>query len=88
MDNKLIIKIKNALNTNHPIERINEIVDEFDEIQRLIKWRENMLLDGDKLSGNENELNRVTKIIEKSDYYMSICECDIDKEVRKYFSNM
>ena len=85
MDNALIKKLKNAITTSHPIEAVNEIIAEYDEILRLAEWRKKILLSGRSLKRHEKELNKIAKIIEESGYYICFCDKDIDKEVRKYF---
>jgi hypothetical protein len=88
MNNALIKKLKYAMKTSHPIEAVNEIIAEYDEILRLAEWRKNILLSGKSLKTHEKELNKIAKIIEDSGYYISFCDKDINIEVKEYFRNL
>jgi len=88
MDNALIKKLKNAMTTSHPIEAVNEIIQEYDEILKMAKWRKKIILSGDYLKKHKTELDRIAQIIEDSGYYICFCDKDIDKEVRSYFRNL
>ena len=88
MDNALIKKLKNGLTSSHPIEAVYEIIQEYDEILKMAKWRKKIILSGKSLKRHQKELDRIAKIIEDSGYYLCFCEKDIDKEVREYFRNL
>ena len=88
MNNILIKKLKSAIDSSHPIEAVNEIINEYDELIKLAEWRNNVLEKGTSLKRNQKELNRIAKMIEESGYHISICENDIEKNVRNYFRDM
>lgn len=88
MDNTLIKKLKTGMKTSHPIEAVNEIIQEYDEILKLAEWRKKTILSGKSLKKHQKELDRIAKIIEDSGYYISFCKNDVDKEVREYFRNL
>lgn len=81
-------KIKSALNTEHPTELIGEIVNDYEEIMKLAEWRNNVLMHGKNLKKNQNEINRINKILEESGYFYCTTEFDIDKKVREFFQKM
>lgn len=88
MNNALIKKLKDAMTTSHPIEAVNEIISEYDEVLRLAEWRKKILLSGKTIKTHEKELKKIGKIIDESGYYISFCDKDIDKEVREYFREL
>ena len=88
MNNILIKKLRIAMNTSHPIEAINEIITEYDEILKLAEWRKNILGSGKSLRKNQKEINRIASILEESGYHISFTRKDIEKDVREYFRNM
>lgn len=88
MNNILIKKLKSAIDSSRPVEAVNEIINEYDELIKLAEWRNNILEKGSNLKKNQKELIRIAKLIEESGYHISICENDIEKNVRKYFRDM
>ena len=88
MNSILINKIKKALKTEHPIESINEIVSEYEEIRRLSEWRNKILLSGNSLKKNEKELNRIAELVSSSEYFSPFCGDECFFDMFKYFSNL
>lgn len=78
-------KLKKAIKSPHPIEAVNEIISEYDELHRLAVWRLTTIKSGKNLKKHQKELDRIADLLEKSGYYVSFCEEDLDKEIRKYF---
>lgn len=81
-----IEKLKRALKTKHPIEAINEIITEYEELIRLASWRQSILLSGKSLKKHQKELDRIANLLEENGLFECIGEQDLDKEVRKYFN--
>ena len=88
MNNAFFKKIKSALNSEYPTELIGEIINEYEEIIKLAEWRNNVLMEGKNLKENQNEINRINKILEESGYFYCTTEFDIDKKVRNFFQEM
>lgn len=76
------------METSHPIESINEVINEYDELMKLGEWRKNILGSGENLKKNQTELNKIALMFEESGYYISLSKKDIEKEVREYFREM
>ena len=68
MNNILIKKLRIAMNTSHPIEAINEVINEYDEVLKLAEWRKNILGSGKSLRKNQKEINRIASILEAVSY--------------------
>ena len=88
MNNILIIKIKNALKTDYPIETIKEIISEYEEIHRLSVWRNKIIKEGIHLERHEEEIKRIGEVLESSGYYTALCDEDLIIELRKYFREL
>lgn len=88
MNDVLIKKIKNAINSSHPIELINEIIVEYDEIRKLAEWRMETLKNGKDLKKHQKEIERIASMLEESGYHYSTSKSDIDKEVRDFFKKL
>lgn len=88
MNRVLIKKLKEAINSSHPIDAINEIISEYEELIRLAEWRIEILESGKSLKRHEKELERISKMLEDSGYYDSITDSDIRKKVREYFRKL
>jgi hypothetical protein len=85
--NKLLIKkIKTALKSTRPIESIKEVVSEFEEIERLVKWREDILLSGN-IEKHKKELDRIVDLMVKYGYPYDIHEDSIEAMIRKHIKN-
>lgn len=84
----LIQKLKTAMKSSHPIEVVNEYINEYDEIMKSAEWRINTIKNGKNLKKNQKELDMVAKMLEKSGYYSVMEKNDISKKVREYFRNM
>lgn len=83
--NKIFIqKLKKALKTKHPIEAVNEIISEYDEIVKLASWRQKTLIIGKNLKKHQKELERIAKLLEDNGFY-DVLNDDVDKDVRNYF---
>lgn len=85
MNQVFIQKLKKALKTNHPIEAVNEVISEYEELINLAAWRQKILLSGKNLKKHQKELDRIAKLLEENGFYEGVTEQDLDKEVRKYF---
>jgi hypothetical protein len=88
MNTILIQKLKSAMKSSHPLEVINEIITEYDEIIKLAEWRKEILESGKNLKRNQKELNRIAKMLEESGYYTPYLKDDLEKDVREFFRNM
>ncbi len=82
MNSILINKIKNAFEGDHPIDTIKEVISEYEELQRLAKWRNNVLSMGDDLVKQKDKLDEVEERLIEAGYYIDI---DIDSQVKEYF---
>lgn len=85
MNQVFIQKLKKALKTKHPIEAINEVISEYEELIKLAAWRQKILVSGKSLKKHQKELDRIANLLEENGFYESVSEQDLDKEVRKYF---
>lgn len=83
MNSLLLKKVKNALKSTRPLEKIKDIVDEFEEIERLVKWREKILLNGD-IEKHREELDDISEIMDKYQYPYDIHEDSVDAMLKKY----
>ena len=80
----LLKKLKRALKTSNPLESIKEIVNEFDELSRLAKWKQKTLEKGTNLKRHRPELDRVSELLEKNGFYCYTNEEMLD-EIRSYY---
>lgn len=85
MHNILIEKIKNALKTYEPIETIKEIVSEYEELDRLAKWRISILEKSKILKKDQTKIDEVEERLRDAGYYLQI---DINNHVKNYFYNL
>ena len=83
MNTLLLQKIKSALKTNRPVDTIKDIVREFEEIERLVKWREGIILKGD-IEKHKDELDKITDIMLKYRYPYDIHEDSMDALIKKH----
>lgn len=88
MNDILINKIKNALKTDYPLDSVKEVVAEYDEINRLSKWRNKIIKDGIHLERHEEELKRISEVLISSGYHSALCDENIIEELREYFKNI
>lgn len=83
MNSLLLKKIKIALKSTKPLESIQDVVDEFDEVERLVKWRERVLISGD-IKKHKKELDKIVEIMDKYSYPYDIHKDSLDAMVREY----
>jgi len=84
--NKLLLeKLKIALKSTRPLEAIKDIIADFEEVERLAKWREKIILSGKDIEKNKEELNKIEKILEIYNYPYDYSKDFIDKMLKKYF---
>ena len=88
MNDIFINKLKKAINNSHPIESINELISEYEELKRLAKWKDEIISSGNDYEKHKTELNRITKILEKNGYYDSIIIDKIDQDLRNFFKKL
>jgi hypothetical protein len=85
MQNILIKKIKNALKTENPLESIKDIVSQYEEIQRLVKWRDKIISSGEYFGSKIKEVEEVNEKIMKSGFYEETLEQQFNREIKEYF---
>lgn len=85
MQNILIKKIKNALKSDHPLENIRDIIYQYEEIQRLVKWRDKTISSGEYFGSKIKEVEEVNEKITKSGFYEETLEQQFNREIREYF---
>ena len=88
MKNILIKKIKNALKTENPIETIEEIIAQYEDIERLIKWRDDIISSGKYFGTMIGEVEDVNNKIGDSGYYQESVSEYFDRKIREYFENI
>lgn len=87
--NKIFIeKLKNALESKHPLEKIKELINEYEELFRLAKWREDIILSGKGYYTHKKELNQIKELLEENGYFTSIEDHEFEVEVRKFFDKL
>lgn len=86
MNTLLLEKIKKALKGSYPVETIKEIVREFEEIERLVKWRESIILSGD-IEKHRKEIDKISDLMLEYRYPYDIHEDSMDAIVKKYIKN-
>lgn len=87
--NKLLIeKLKKALQSTRPLESIQEIINEFEEVERLVKWRERILMSGKNLEKHRKELDKIVDLMIKYGYPYDFHEDSCEAAVRKYFKEL
>lgn len=84
MNTLLLEKIKKALKSPRPLDAIKEIISEFEEVERLVKWREKVIIKGEQIDMHRSELDRILEIMKKYQYPYDIHEDSIDALIRKY----
>jgi len=87
MNRLLIKKLKQALDSTHPLESVKEIIDEFEEVDRLIRWREKIIISGENLDKHKKELDNISKLMVKYEYPEDFYECCLENRVRKYIED-
>lgn len=87
--NKLLIeKIKIALKSTRPIDAINDVIREFEEVERLVKWREKILISGKNIKRHRKELDNVVMLMKKYNYPYDISKDNMDTLVKEYFEKI
>ncbi len=84
MNRLLLEKIKKALKSTRPIEKIMDIVAEFEEVERLVKWREEVLMCGQNIEKHKKELDKVAELMVKYQYPYDIHKDSVDALIKKY----
>jgi hypothetical protein len=84
MNRLLLKKIKKALESTRPLETIKDIVAEFEEVERLVKWREEVLTKGNHIEKHRKELDRVAELMIKYQYPYDIHQDSVDALLKKY----
>jgi hypothetical protein len=84
MNRLLLKKIKKALDSTRPLETIREIVSEFEEIERLVKWREEILLNARNIEKHREELKKIDELMLKYQYPYDIHKDSVDALIKKY----
>ncbi len=85
----IINKLKKALKSTDPISSVKEIIAEYDELQRLAKWRNEIILSGKEYKKYSKQIKKVEQTLEENGYFLEMSEMDeLDKNVREYFRNM
>ena len=87
MKNILIKKIKNALKTENPLETINDIVSQYDEIERLIVWRDTVISTGRYYGSLVKEVDDINEKIKNSGYHQESVNEYFDRKIREYFES-
>lgn len=88
MENVLIKKIKNALKTENPLDTIIDIVNQYEEIVRLIKWRDEIISSGRYRGNLVNEVDEVNEKINKSGFYYESVDEYFDRKIKNYFKDL
>jgi hypothetical protein len=88
MNTILIKKIKNALKTDNPILVINDIIAEYEEIMRLIRWRDKIISEGNYFDGYIKAVEDANEKIMKSGYFEESYEERFDREIKDYLKNL
>ena len=87
--NKIFIgKLKNALQSSEPIESVEELINEYEELCRLAKWRQKIIESGRGYKTHKKELERISELLDEEGYHDSIIVDSIDKEIREYFRDI
>jgi len=85
----IVNKLKKALKSTDPILSVKEIIAEYDELHRLAKWRNELLLSGKDYKKYSKQLKRVEATLEENGYFIEMSDMDdLDKNVREYFRNL
>jgi uncharacterized protein (DUF2344 family) len=84
MNKHFLEKLKTALDGDHPLEAVREIVSEYDELIKLAEWRKKIILDGENLDEHKETLEKINKRLEDAQYYSGEFY-DIDRRLRNYF---
>lgn len=65
---------------------ISEIIEKYDELYRLYRWREKILKNGDELEKHSEEFKKIEKLLIKEGFYL--LDDNIDKEIRFLFNQI
>ena len=84
MNTIFIKKLKKAISTKNPVESVQELINEYEELKRLAEWRDKIILSGKTYKKNKKELDRVAELLKINGYHDSIINED-DAEVRDFF---
>jgi len=87
MSEILVKKLRGALNQKNPIQRIEEILSEYEELLRKAKWRRETIIKGKNLEKHRTELDKIAKEIAAHGYDLEMCNCDVNNMVSKFFKN-
>lgn len=84
MNRLLLERIKKALKSSRPIESIKDIISEFEEVERLVNWREEILLSGENIEKHKKELDKIEEMMIKYQYPYDFHEDSVDALIKKY----
>jgi len=87
MKNIFIKKIKNALKTETPLDNIKEIIAQYDEIERLIIWRDTVISTGRCHGSLLKEVEDINEKIKNSGYYEESVNEYFDRKIKEYFES-
>ena len=88
MNNVLVKRIKNALKTESPIDNVREIISQYEEIQLLIRWRDDIIVSGKYYGKYINEIEDVNEKISNSGFYQETMDELFDKEIKTFFEDI
>ena len=88
MNNVLINKIKNALKSENPLENIKDVVAQYEEIQRLVNWRNKITKSDEDYNNNIIEIIDVNDKIDRSGLYQESIDDQFNKEIKEFFKNL
>ena len=88
MNNVLVKRIKNALKTESPIDNVREIISQYEEIQLLIRWRDDIIVSGKYYGNYINEIEDVNEKIANSGFYQETMDELFDKEIKTFFEDI
>lgn len=85
MPKNLIKKIKDALKSENPLDNVRDVVHQYEEIQRLVKWRNKIISSGQYHGPKVQEIEEVNEKIRKSGLYEETFEEQFNKEIESFF---
>ena len=84
----LIKKIKNALKSENPLDNVKDVVAQYEEIYRLVLWRNKVLISGKYNKKMKTETDEINEKILKSGFYCETADEQIMREIKDYFKNI
>lgn len=83
---EVLLNTPENISVNDLREIIEDVLSKYDELYRLFKWREEIILEGDNLAKYDDEFKRIEKQLIEEGFYIS--DDFIDEEIRKYINNL